>query len=45
VDKGQVVKISKDKNSIVNREVLTQNWTDWIDYWMKIVEVTIGGQK
>ena len=33
VDKGQVVKISKDKNGIVNREVLTQNWTDWIDYW------------
>ena len=33
VDKGQVVKISKDKNGIVSREVLTQNWTDWIDYW------------
>ncbi len=33
VDKGQVVKISKDKNGIVKREVLTQNWTDWIDYW------------
>ncbi|WDN88415.1 adenine-specific DNA-methyltransferase [Desulfosarcina sp. BuS5] len=33
VDRGQVVKISKDKNGIVNREVLTQNWTDWIDYW------------
>ncbi len=33
VDKGQVVKISKDKNGIVGREVLTQNWTDWIDYW------------
>ncbi len=33
VDKGQVVKTSKDKNGIVKREVLTQNWTDWIDYW------------
>jgi len=33
VDKGQVVKISKDKNCIVNREVLTKKWTDWIDYW------------
>ncbi len=33
VDKGQVIKISKDKNGIVKREVLTQNWTDWIDYW------------
>ena len=33
VDKGQVIKISKDKNGVVSREVLTQNWTDWIDYW------------
>lgn len=33
VDHGQVVKISKDKNGILSREVLTQNWTDWIDYW------------
>jgi DNA modification methylase len=33
VDKGQVVKISKDKDGIVTREVLTKTWTDWIDYW------------
>jgi DNA modification methylase len=33
VDKGRVVKISKDKNGIVSREVLTKKWTDWIDYW------------
>ena len=33
VDKGQVVKISKDKKGIVTREVLTSEWTDWIDYW------------
>ncbi|MBW1894564.1 MAG: site-specific DNA-methyltransferase, partial [Deltaproteobacteria bacterium] len=33
VDKGQVVKISKDKNGIVTRETLTKQWTDWIDYW------------
>ncbi len=33
VDKGQVVKISKDKKGIVIREVLTKHWTDWIDYW------------
>ncbi len=33
VDKGQVIKISKDKNGIVTREVLTKEWTDWIDYW------------
>jgi len=33
VDKGQVVKITKDKDGIVSREVLTKTWTDWIDYW------------
>ena len=33
VDKGQIVKISKDKAGIVTREVLTQKWSDWIDYW------------
>lgn len=31
---GQVVKLSKDKNSdIVSSEILTKEWTDWIDYW------------
>jgi hypothetical protein len=33
VDKGQVVKVTKDKKGIINREVLTKAWTDWIDYW------------
>lgn len=33
VEKGQIVKVSKDKDGIVNREVLTKQWTDWIDYW------------
>ena len=33
VEKGQIVKVSKDKDGIVTRETLTQNWTDWIDYW------------
>ena len=33
VEKGQIVKVSKDKNGIVTREALTKNWTDWIDYW------------
>ncbi len=32
-EKGQIVKVSKDKNGIVSREVLTKKWTDWIDYW------------
>jgi adenine-specific DNA-methyltransferase len=33
VDKGQVVKVTKDKKGIIKREVLTKEWTDWIDYW------------
>ena len=33
VEKGQIVKVSKDADSIVKREVLTKRWTDWIDYW------------
>ena len=33
VEKGQIVKVSKDKDGIVTREALTKNWTDWIDYW------------
>ena len=33
VEKGQIVKVSKDKEGIVNRETLTKHWTDWIDYW------------
>ncbi len=33
VEKGQIVKVSKDAHGIVKREVLTKNWTDWIDYW------------
>jgi DNA modification methylase len=31
---GQVVKLTKDKVSdIVEQEILTKKWTDWIDYW------------
>ena len=33
VDKGQVVKVSRDANGVFSSEVLTQHWTDWIDYW------------
>jgi len=25
--------VSKNKDGIVSREVLTQHWTDWVDYW------------
>ena len=33
VEKGQIVKVSKDKNGVFKREELTEHWTDWIDYW------------
>lgn len=33
VEKGQIVKVSKDKDGIIKREQLTKHWTDWIDYW------------
>lgn len=33
VERGQIVKVKKDKKGIVSREQLTKNWTDWIDYW------------
>ncbi len=29
---SQIVKVTKDPKSIVTREVLTEKWTDWIDY-------------
>lgn len=33
VERGQIVKVKKDKKGIVSRETLTKSWTDWIDYW------------
>jgi len=33
VEKGQIVKLVKDKEGIIRREQLTRHWTDWIDYW------------
>ena len=32
-ESGKLLKISKDKNGIVTRDVLTKQWTDWVDYW------------
>lgn len=32
-DRGQLVKISKNKDGVIKREVLTKQWTDWVDYW------------
>ncbi|PIR98070.1 MAG: site-specific DNA-methyltransferase [Candidatus Colwellbacteria bacterium CG10_big_fil_rev_8_21_14_0_10_42_22] len=33
VEQGNIIKITKDKDGIVEQEVLTKKWTDWIDYW------------
>jgi len=33
VERGQIVKVSKDNVGVTTREVLTENWTDWVDYW------------
>lgn len=33
VESGQIIKVAKDKNGVVTREILTKKWTDWIDYW------------
>ncbi len=34
IENGQVIKISKDKQiDIIEKEVLTKKWVDWVDYW------------
>lgn len=33
IENGVIKKICKDNNGIITREILTKNWTDWIDYW------------
>ncbi len=30
---GKLIKLSKDKDGVVRRDVLTKKWTDWVDYW------------
>ncbi len=32
-DAGALLKISKDKQGVITRNVLTKLWTDWVDYW------------
>lgn len=32
-ERGQLVKLSKGKDGVIRREVLTKHWTDWVDYW------------
>lgn len=33
IENGQITKLSKDPHGILQRDVLTKNWIDWIDYW------------
>ena len=30
---GKLIKVSKDKHGVITRDVLTKQWTDWVDYW------------
>lgn len=32
-EQGQLIKVSKNKDGVVTREILTKLWTDWVDYW------------
>ncbi len=32
-DGGKLIKLGKDKKGVVTREILTKQWTDWVDYW------------
>jgi site-specific DNA-methyltransferase (adenine-specific)/adenine-specific DNA-methyltransferase len=32
-EQGKLIKLSKDKNGVITRDVLTKKWTDWVDYW------------
>ena len=43
VDSGRIVKVSKDKRGELRREVLTKEWTGWIDYWA--VDYEFGSKK
>ena len=33
VERGQIVKLITDGNGKTTRELLTQDWSDWVDYW------------
>jgi hypothetical protein len=32
-EQGKLIKLSKDKQGVITRDVLTKKWTDWVDYW------------
>lgn len=50
-EQGQLIKLAKDKDGVVTRDILTKNWTDWVDYWAvdfdymsrkEIIKVAVG---
>jgi adenine-specific DNA-methyltransferase len=32
-EQGKLIKVSKNKDGVVTQDVLTREWTDWVDYW------------
>jgi hypothetical protein len=42
-DGEQPYKVSKSRSGVVSREMLTQAWTDWVDYWA--VDFDYGSRK
>ena len=32
-EQGKLIKVSKNKEGVITRDVLTKQWTDWVDYW------------
>jgi len=32
-ENGKLVKLVKDKQGVVTKDILTKQWTDWVDYW------------
>ena len=32
-EQGKLIKVTKDKQGIVTRDILIKKWTDWVDYW------------
>ena len=55
LENGQVVKVTKDKETdLIEKEILTKKWTDWVDYWSvdfdyeskkEVVKVTDGDEE
>ncbi len=33
VDRGRIIRVSKDKSGGSRHDLLTQSWQDWVDYW------------